>query len=107
MVVSFAVVNFVCEVGGFYFRAREFASGCRQGLQLASKSAILQPPATQNATDTHTHTHTHGYLYCCRCVFVVVFECCACVFVVVSVGSMCCGCGCVFVNVARAVFVAV
>ena len=56
MVVSFAVVNFVCEVGGFYFRAREFASGCRQGLQLASKSAILQPPATQNATDTHTHT---------------------------------------------------
>ena len=105
MVVSFAVVNFVCEVGGFYFRAREFASGCRQGLQLASKSAILQPPATQNATDTHTHTH--GYLYCCRCVFVVVFECCACVFVVVSVGSMCCGCGCVFVNVARAVFVAV
>ena len=63
MVVSFAVVNFVCEVGGFYFRAREFASGCRQGLQLASKSAILQPPATQNATDTHTHTHTHTGIY--------------------------------------------
>ena len=69
MVVSFAVVNFVCEVGGFYFRAREFASGCRQGLQLASKSAILQPPATQNATDTHTHTHTGIYIAVVVCLW--------------------------------------
>ena len=64
------------------FSVKEFASGCRRGLQLASQSATMSPP------DTHT-----GNYHCCARVFAVVFLClCGC--------ALClCVCGCVLVRV--------
>ena len=108
MVVSFvALILFVGSSGlGLLFCVREFVSGCRQGLQLASKCY----PVTTCHAKRHTHTKVSIYIYiyigvlymclclcavvlclwlCCGCVFClcVVFVCCGCVFVVV-----CCGC---------------
>ena len=45
-----------------YFGVREFASWCHKGLQMASKSATLWPPATQNARETHTLRGNYIYM---------------------------------------------
>ena len=60
-----------CGVVALVFSVGEFASEYRHGLQLASKSATLSPPATQNAT----HTKVVVLYYVCGCI----------------VGCVCCG----------------
>ena len=92
MVVSFvALILFVGSSGlGLLFCVREFVSGCRQGLQLASKCY----PVTTCHAKRHTHKGIYIYIYWCI-IYVLVFVCCGFVFVVVlwmRVLFVCCVC---------------
>ena len=89
MVVSFAVFDLACRSSGLglLFYAGEFASRCRQRLQLASKCF----PVTTCHTKRHTHTGNSivvVVVVVCLLWLCVVVVCCGCV----CCGCVCCGC---------------